>query len=112
MHPARAAADRASNRRLTSLESSGRPGCSRCRARRDNAEALTRVSPIPRGERVIQSSVGDSVLGLRNMRNLAVHAPTDRLTPKHARESSPGKLWILALCFGAERSNARLCMID
>jgi hypothetical protein len=47
---------------------------------------------------VIQSSVRDSVLGLRNMRNLAVHAPPDRLTPKQAREfitMAEAIIWIL-----------------
>ncbi|MFZ3214392.1 MAG: hypothetical protein WA188_23035 [Terriglobales bacterium] len=34
----------------------------------------------------IQSSVRDSILGLRNMRNLAVHAPGERVTPRQARE--------------------------
>lgn len=35
---------------------------------------------------VIKPSVSDSVLGLRNMRNLAVHAPSDRLTQSQAQE--------------------------
>jgi hypothetical protein len=35
---------------------------------------------------VIKPSVADSILGLRNMRNLAVHAPSDRLTSDQAHE--------------------------
>jgi hypothetical protein len=35
---------------------------------------------------IIKPSVSDSILGLRNMRNLAVHAPADRLTQSQARE--------------------------
>jgi hypothetical protein len=35
---------------------------------------------------VIQPSAADSILGLRNMRNLAVHAPPNRLTSEQARE--------------------------
>lgn len=35
---------------------------------------------------VIKPSVSDSILGLRNMRNLAVHAPPDRLSTTQARE--------------------------
>lgn len=35
---------------------------------------------------MVQPAVGDSILGLRTMRNLAVHAPPERLTPKQARE--------------------------
>jgi predicted transcriptional regulator len=35
---------------------------------------------------MIQPSVRDAILGLRNMRNLAVHAPLERLTLPHARE--------------------------
>jgi hypothetical protein len=35
---------------------------------------------------MIQPAVKDSILGLRNMRNLAVHAPGDRLTSQQARE--------------------------
>lgn len=35
---------------------------------------------------VIKPSVSDSILGLRNMRNLAVHAPPDRLSATQARE--------------------------
>jgi Domain of unknown function (DUF4145) len=35
---------------------------------------------------IVQPSVSDSVLGLRNMRNLAVHAPTKQVTPEQARE--------------------------
>jgi hypothetical protein len=35
---------------------------------------------------LIRPSTRDSILGLRNMRNLAVHAPGERLTPKQARE--------------------------
>ena len=35
---------------------------------------------------IIKPSVSDSILGLRNMRNLAVHAPSDRLTHDQARE--------------------------
>jgi len=35
---------------------------------------------------LIKPSVSDSILGLRNMRNLAVHAPSDRLTQSQASE--------------------------
>jgi hypothetical protein len=35
---------------------------------------------------MIQSATAGSVLGLRNMRNLAVHAPEERLTARQARE--------------------------
>jgi len=35
---------------------------------------------------IIKPSVADSILGLRNMRNLAVHAPSDRLTREQGRE--------------------------
>jgi hypothetical protein len=35
---------------------------------------------------VIQPAAADSILGLRNMRNLAVHAPPKRLTANQARE--------------------------
>jgi Domain of unknown function (DUF4145) len=34
----------------------------------------------------IQPSTADSILGLRNMRNLAVHAPPNRLTAEQARD--------------------------
>jgi hypothetical protein len=34
----------------------------------------------------IEEATRDSILGLRNMRNLAVHAPVDRLNPTQARE--------------------------
>jgi hypothetical protein len=35
---------------------------------------------------VVQPAVSDSILGLRNMRNLAVHAPPKHLTAEKARE--------------------------
>jgi hypothetical protein len=35
---------------------------------------------------VVNPSVTDSILGLRNMRNLAVHAPAKQLTQEQARE--------------------------
>lgn len=35
---------------------------------------------------MIQHAVRDSIVGLRNMRNLAVHGPSERLTPRQARE--------------------------
>jgi Domain of unknown function (DUF4145) len=36
--------------------------------------------------RMIQPTTADSILGLRNMRNLAVHAPPKRLTAEQARD--------------------------
>jgi hypothetical protein len=35
---------------------------------------------------LIQPTTADSILGLRNMRNLAVHAPPKRLTAEQARD--------------------------
>ena len=37
-------------------------------------------------KRLIQPTTSDSILGLRNMRNLAVHAPPQRLTSEQARD--------------------------